>query len=136
MKQLQPGAQEIRLTREMVRAPSNLSVVSIQPERIKVVTSRLLPQTVPIEVLTENAPPKGLSVQSQQVLPAEVKILVPPRLKGKRIRVLTEPIDLSLLDVQQVFTPHLRYPSEIQFPGQGTPCAGGDQGRATHRRRP
>ncbi|MCL2670186.1 MAG: diadenylate cyclase [Syntrophaceae bacterium] len=121
LTQLQPGAQEIPLTPEMVKAPSNLSVERIQPERIKVVTSRLLSQTVRIEVLTENNPPKGLAVQSIEILPAEANILIPPQLKGKRIRVLTEPIDLSLLDVQQVFTPNLRYPSGVQFTGGKTP---------------
>jgi diadenylate cyclase len=121
LKQLQPGTQEITLKREMVKTPSNLSVVGINPERIKVVTSRLLPQTVPIEVLTENAPPKGIAVQNITIMPAEAKILIPRRLRGKRIRVLTEPIDLSLLDVQKVFTPNLRYPADIQFAGGKTP---------------
>ncbi len=54
-------------------------------------------------------------------MPIEVKVLIPRRLRGKRIRVLTEPIDLSLLDVQKIFTPALRYPPEIQFPGGKTP---------------
>ncbi|MDA8123883.1 MAG: diadenylate cyclase [Deltaproteobacteria bacterium] len=121
LKQLRPGAQEITLKREMVKAPSNLSVVGISPERIKVVTSRLLPQTVPIEVLTENAPPKGIAIQSITILPKEAQILIPRRLRGKRIRILTEPIDLSLLDVQKVFTPNLRYPADIQFAGGKTP---------------
>ncbi len=121
LKQLRPGSQEITLTREMVKSPSNLVVSSITPERIKVVTSRLLPLVVPIEVLTENAPPQGMAVQRITVSPPEIKVLIPRRLRGKRIRILTEPVDLSLLDVQKVFTPALRYPSDIQFAGGKTP---------------
>jgi diadenylate cyclase len=121
LKQLRAGAQEIELTREMVKAPSNLSVTDINPERIKIVTSRLLPLTVPIEVLTENAPPSGFAVQQITVTPSEVKVLIPRRLRGKRIRVMTEPLDLSILDVQKVFTPALRYPSDVQFIGGKTP---------------
>ncbi len=34
---------------------------------------------------------------------------------------MTEPIDLSLLDVQSVFTPPLRYPPDIQFAGGKAP---------------
>ena len=121
LKQLRPGSQEITLTRDMVKLPSNLTVVSITPERIRITASRLLPLTVPIEVLTENKPPPGITVQTITVVPIEVKVLIPRRLRGKRIRVLTEPIDLSLLDVQKIFTPALRYPPEIQFPGGKTP---------------
>ncbi len=121
LKQLRPGPQEITLTREMVKGPSNLVVSSISPEQIKVVTSRLLPLVVPIEVLTENAPPQGMAVQRITVTPPEVKVLIPRRLRGKRIRILTEPVDLSILDVQKVFTPALRYPPEIQFAGGKTP---------------
>jgi len=121
LKQLRPGTQDITLTRDMVKVPSNLTVAAISPERIRVVTSRLLPLTVPIEVLTENTPPRGLVVQNITASPSEVKVLIPRRLRGKRIRILTEPIDLSLLDVQKVFTPALRYPPEIQFPGGKPP---------------
>jgi len=121
LKQLRPGTQEIKLTPEMVKTPSNLSVAGISPERIKIVASRLLPLTVPIEVLTENKPPQGFVVQSIRVTPSEVKVLIPRRLRGKRIRVMTEPIDLSLLDVQKIFAPGLRYPSDVQFAGGKTP---------------
>jgi uncharacterized protein (TIGR00159 family) len=121
LKQLRPGAQEITLKREMVKAPSNLSVAGINPERIKVITSRLFPLAVPIEVLTEGAPPQGLAVQKITVSPTEVKVLIPGRLRGKRIRVMTEPLDLSLLDVQKIFTPALRYPQDVQFAGGKAP---------------
>jgi len=121
LSQLRPGTQEISLTRDMVKAPSNLSVASITPGRIKITTSRLIRLAVPIEVLTENQPPRELSVQSITASPAEAQILIPRRLRGKKIRIMTEPIDLSLLDVQSVFTPPLRYPSDIQFSGGKAP---------------
>jgi len=121
LKQLRPGVHEITLIREMVKVPSNLSIADINPERIKVIASRLFPLTVPIEVLTDNSPPQGLAVQKITVTPTEVKVLIPGRLRGKRIRVLTEPLDLSLLDVQKVFAPALRYPQDIQFSGGKAP---------------
>ena len=118
---LPPGRQEVTITRNMVKTPSNLTVAGISPERITVVTSRLISMTVPIEVLTENAPPHGLAVQKIIATPAEVRILIPRRLRGKRIRILTEPIDLAQLDVQKAFAPSLRYPSDIQFAGGKAP---------------
>jgi uncharacterized protein (TIGR00159 family) len=119
--QFRPGTQEITLTQDMIKTPSNLSVASISPGRIKVTTSRLLRLTVPIEVLTENNPPRQMSVQGITASPAEAQVLIPRRLRGKKIRVMTEPIDLSLLDVQSVFTPPLRYPPDIQFAGGKAP---------------
>lgn len=121
LAQLRPGTQEITLTQDMIKAPSNLSVASISPGRIKITTSRLLRLTVPIEVLTENNPPREMSVQGITASPAEAQVLIPRRLRGKKIRVMTEPIDLSLLDVQSVFTPPLRYPPDIQFAGGKAP---------------
>ncbi len=121
LAQLPPGRQEVTLTRNMVKTPSNLAVAGISPERITVVTSRLISMTVPIEVLTENIPPQGLAVQKITATPAEARILIPPKLRGKRIRILTEPIDLAQLDVQRAFTPSLRYPPDIQFAGGKTP---------------
>jgi diadenylate cyclase len=121
LAELQPGKQEVPLTRGMVKTPSNLSVTSISPERITVTTSRLISMTVPIEILTENTPPQGLGVEKITATPSEVRILIPRRLRGKRIRILTEPVDLAQLDVQKAFTLSLRYPSEIQFAGGKTP---------------
>ena len=115
LAQFPPGKQEVTLTRDMVKTPSNLAVAGISPERITVVTSRLISMTVPIEVLTENNPPPGLAVQQIIATPAEARILIPRRLRGKRIRILTEPIDLAQLDVQKAFSPSLRYPPDIQF---------------------
>lgn len=121
LARIRPGVQEIVLTRDMVKVPSNLSVAGITPERIKVTTSRLLPVTIPVEVLTESKPPPGITVQSITASPATVKVLIPYRLRNKRVRILTDPVDLSLLDVQRVFTPSLRYPAEVQFPGGKKP---------------
>jgi diadenylate cyclase len=121
LAQLQPGKQEVTLTRGMVKTPSNIAVTGISPDRITIVTSRLISMTVPIEVLTENIPPQGVAVQKITATPAEARILVHRKLRGKRIRILTEPIDLAQLDVQRAFTPSLRYPPDIQFAGGKAP---------------
>jgi diadenylate cyclase len=121
LAQLQPGRQEVALTAAMVKTPSNIVVAGISPERITIVTSRLISMTVPIEVLTENIPPKGVVVQNITATPAEARILIHRKLRGKRIRILTEPIDLAQLDVQRAFTPSLRYPPDIQFAGGKPP---------------
>ena len=121
LAELKPGTHEISLTRDMIKAPSNLSVVNISPGKIKITTSRLLRVTLPVEIITENSPPEGFAIKSIAASPAGVPALIPRRLRGKDIRILTEPIDLSLLDVQGVFNPALRYPPDIQFPSGKAP---------------
>lgn len=121
LAELPPGKQEVTLTPAMVKAPSNIEVTAISPERITIVTSRLISMTVPIEVLTENNPPQGITIQQITATPSEARILIHRKLRGKRIRILTEPIDLSQLDIQRAFTPSLRYPPDIQFAGGKPP---------------
>jgi len=115
LEKVRPGKQEILLTAKMVKNASNLNVTSIRPERVTVSTSRLLPVSVPIETLTDNKPPPGIEVESITVTPREARVLIPKNLSGKRVRIITDPVDLSQLDVQRAFTPTLRYPKEIRF---------------------
>jgi uncharacterized protein (TIGR00159 family) len=122
LKNLRAGKQEIYLTGKMVKNTASLSVASINPDRITVTTSRLMPLSSRIEVLTENKPPPGIEVESISVAPAEVRILVPKYLSGKRIRIMTEPIDLSQLDVQRAFSPSIKYPNDIRFVGGKPPA--------------
>ncbi|MBW6486269.1 MAG: diadenylate cyclase [Syntrophobacterales bacterium] len=115
LEKIRPGKQEILLTGKMVKNAPNLSVTSIRPEKVIVSTSRLLPVSVPIEAITDNKPPAGIEVESITVTPRETRVLIPKTLSGKRVRIITEPVDLSQLDVQRAFTPSLRYPKEIRF---------------------
>lgn len=122
LKNIKAGKQEIYLTGKMVKNTVSLSVASINPDRITVATSRLMPFSSRIEVLTENKPPRGIEVESISVTPAEVRILIPKRLSGKRIRIMTDPIDLSQLDIQRAFSPSIRYPNDIRFVGGKPPA--------------
>jgi diadenylate cyclase len=122
LKKLQAEKQEIYLTGKMVKNTASLSVASINPDRITVATSRLVPLNPRIEVLTENKPPAGIEVESISVVPGEARILVPKHLSRKRIRIMTKPIDLSQLDVQRAFSPSLKYPNDIRFVGGKPPA--------------
>lgn len=121
LEKIHSGKQDIYLTAKMVKNTSNLNVASINPERITVSTSRLIPLSIPIEPVTENSPPEGIEIEAITVNPKEVRVIIPQKLKGKRIRVVTEPVDLSQLDVQRAFTPSLRYPKDIRFVGGKPP---------------
>ncbi len=121
LEKVQPGKQEIILNGKMVRNAPNLTVTSISPERITVSTSRLVPVSIPIEAITESTPPVGIAVDSISITPREARVFIPKRLSGKRVRIVTEPIDLSQLDIQRAYTPSLRYPRDIRFVGGKPP---------------
>jgi hypothetical protein len=116
LSHIREGRHEILLTKDMMKIPSNLSVVGIYPHEVTVVASRLVPVSVPIEIRTKNKPPKGLSIQQISVVPSSVWVLVPSETAKKRITIQTEEIDLArLTDMNTTLKPDLRFPSTIQF---------------------
>ena len=121
LSQIQEGKQEIVLTKDMIRTPFNLSVVGIKPGRITIAASKFIHVSVPVKVITENAPAPGIIIQKITANPASVKVLAPGRMLKSGIKIQTEPIDLNPLTSTQTFTPRLLYPPEIQFEGGRPP---------------
>ena len=116
LSHIREGHQTIVLTKDMMKIPSNLSVVGIYPHEMTVTASRLIPVSVPIEIRTKNKVPKGFSVQQMSVVPSSVRVLVPSDAPKKRITIQTEEIDLAkIIDTNTVLKPDLRFPSSIQF---------------------
>jgi len=110
------GRHEIVLTKEMVKVPSNLAVVAIQPQEITVTAYRLVPVEVPVVVLTKNRPPRGVSIQEIVAVPATVQVLAPSHTTAERLTIHTEEIDLSMVpEGGATLEPAVRYPSSVQF---------------------
>jgi diadenylate cyclase len=120
LSQIQDVKQEIVLTRDMIRTPFNLSVVSIKPGKVTIAASKFTRVSIPIDVITENSPVPPAVVQKITVSPSSVKVLLPGRLYKSGVKIQTEPINLKSLTSTQTFTPRLIFPSEIQFE-QGKP---------------
>lgn len=116
VSQLQDGRQEFVITKEMLNAPSYLSVASISPSRLEVRAAHLEPVSYPIEVMTANHPAPGLKVQRITVTPPNIKILLPVKVQQRNIKIQTEPIDLSQLSMSTIVEPKIIYPLEAQFP--------------------
>jgi uncharacterized protein (TIGR00159 family) len=115
LSKLQEGRQEFAVTKEMLNAPSNLSVASITPGRVEVRAAHLAPVSYPVEVVTANRPGPGLKVQRITVTPAQVKILLPIRSQQNPVKIQTEPIDLSQLTTSTIIEPNIHYPPEARF---------------------
>ncbi|HVO67854.1 MAG TPA: diadenylate cyclase [Syntrophales bacterium] len=122
LSQLQEGRQEIMLTKEMINTPSNLTVVGIKPSRITVNTSRFIRVTVPIEVVTENAPAAGVTIQKITVTPSSIKILIPSKLYRDKMKIQTAPIDLRQITSTTTLAPKLSVPPDVHFEGGSEPA--------------
>jgi diadenylate cyclase len=115
------GRQEVDLSSDKMKTPSNISVVSITPSRISLVASRLHLMTAPVEVRTEGNLSSGVVLGKIEVNPQKVEVLVPGRLRGSNIRIPTEPIDLKEVTGRDIFYPRLVAPAEVHFEGGKPP---------------
>jgi uncharacterized protein (TIGR00159 family) len=122
LSQLQEGKQDIVLTKEMIRIPSNMNVVGIKPGRITLTASRLVRVSIPLEIVTENSPPPGVTIQKITATPSSLKVLLPSTVNRNKIKIQTVPIDLRAVTSPTTLTPKLIVPPDIQFEGGKQPA--------------
>lgn len=115
------GKQKFLLTKNMVDVPPSVSVVSIDPGEINLVASRLVPVSVPVAVVTQNAPSAGRTVEKITVIPGKVRVLVPRKLAQERISIRTATIDLATIPTTTSVVRELVVPPEVQFEGGRAP---------------
>ncbi len=121
LSQIREGWNEITLSKDMVRRPSDLTVVGISPAQIGMTASRLIQASAPIQVITQGRPPSGLSVQMISTAPPDVSVLIPGKVHQNGIRIKTEPIDLEKVTATTTVDARLILPSHIQFAGDKQP---------------
>ena len=121
MSQIKQGGQEVTLTKDMLNAPSSLSIVGIKPERIHVMAYRLLRVSLPVEVKTTGSLPPNITLQRIEVAPPAVSVLISPRLRNNGTVLKTKPLDLSSINTTTTFNPELLLPPEVRFIGDKPP---------------
>ena len=113
---IKQGGQEVILSKELVRTPSNISVLSIKPDRIHIIAYRLLPVSLPVEVRTTGTTPPGISLQKIEAMPATLKVLVPPKLVNSNgLRLRTKPIDLKNVSSSVTLNSDIILPPNARF---------------------
>jgi uncharacterized protein (TIGR00159 family) len=119
---IREGKQEIELTAEMIKTPSSIAVLDINPKRIALSASKLHARMAPVEVRTEGTLATGLVLQKIEAKPVTVPILVPRRLRSADFQIPTETIDLRRISKTTTITPKLLPPPEVYFEGGKTPA--------------
>lgn len=113
--------REYILSKDMLNAPSNLSVAEIAPARIRVYASKLITYTLPVNVPVRNSPPHNLSLQRIAISPSTVKVLIDPRIHPDQIRIETEPIDLQEISGTTTIATKVVLPVGVSFPDGKSP---------------
>jgi len=112
---IREGEQNVVITRDMVRIPSNLSLEGIKPDAVQITAYKLVPVEVPIEVSTKGDLPAGLTLKRIEVTPSSVTVLAPLAFRKEGIKIGTEAIGLEQVTETRTLVPKLLIPTEIRF---------------------
>ena len=120
--------REFTLTKDMVNAPSSLSIDDIRPAKIRVYASKQVSAILPVHVVTRNRLPDDLTLQKIMLSPAKVLVMMDSRMKSEEINLETEPIDL-----QNIFSSVTMVLKVVPTAGVSFPDGQSSQVRATIR---
>ena len=118
---IKDGENKFLLTKDLIRYPSGLSVVNIQPEEVSLLVYRLISLNVPVELKTESRPPKGINIFQIKVEPDQVQVIAPSITPPDKLKITAETIDLKSITETKTFIPKLIIPTEIRFPQDKIP---------------
>ena len=113
--------REFLLTREMINAPSNLSVEEISPTKIRIYASKQVPANLTVSAATHNSLPDHLALQRITISPASVRVMMDPRLHPEDIKLLTQPIDLQTISSSLTLALKVIQPAGVSFPNGEAP---------------
>ncbi len=114
MTGIKEGRQELPIGNNNIGHPSNLTVVSINPNTIKLEAHILNRFEAPIDVSISGTLSKELQMKKITVSPASVHLKAPKR-DIRNIKIKTEPIDLRAVKTTTRLTPQLVVPPEARF---------------------
>jgi YbbR domain-containing protein len=122
MAGVKEGRQEILIGNNNIQYPSNLTVVSINPNKIKFTAHMLRNIDVPVKANLQGALSKGLRIRKITVSPSSVWVKIDPKDK-ETVNILTEPVDLGKITTTTKLTLQLVVPPEVLFSGGKQPSA-------------
>jgi uncharacterized protein (TIGR00159 family) len=117
---IQPGTQRVKLTPHALELPSGLTVHEIDPQSATFTASQLVPRELPVRAELTGQLPRTLSLSGTEIVPPRLRLMVRAAV-GERVKTLrTEPIDLSEITGNAVFTRGVVVPAGTRL-GRGEP---------------
>ncbi|MBN2515835.1 MAG: diadenylate cyclase CdaA [Deltaproteobacteria bacterium] len=114
MSNVEEGKQDILLGANLLKHPSNLTLVGIRPNKIQLVAHNMIPIEVPIKVETSGTISPDLIVRNIEANPKAIKVMALPK-DEKRLTILTEPIDLRSIITTSTLTPKVVLPPNVRL---------------------
>ncbi|MCX5848738.1 MAG: diadenylate cyclase [Deltaproteobacteria bacterium] len=108
--------REFTFTKDMVNAPSSLTIADIVPAKIHVYASKSIPWTFPVHINTQNSLSENLSLQKISVTPSKIRVLIGSQAKPEQIKIETEPIDLQKIFFTTTLDTKIVLPAGVSFP--------------------
>lgn len=115
MTGLGDGENSFPLTKDLIGSTSGLSVVSMEPDAIRLYAYRVIPLTIPVEMETKGRSPSGVTIREIKVEPKEVSVIVPSTVPRSQLTIVTEPIDLKTITETITLSPKLVIAPDIRF---------------------
>lgn len=112
MAGIKDGRQEMLIGNKNVQHPSNVTVVGINPNKIKLVAHKLVSIEIPVKVTLSGALSKGLNLGKVTASPASINVKVLKK-DSKKIKVETQPVNLAEISDTARLTCNLIVPPEI-----------------------
>jgi diadenylate cyclase len=122
LSQIREGTQNIILSRDMIPIPKNLNLVSIKPESIRITGYKLKLIPIPLKVKTTGSLPGNLVMESIEVSPTLIKVLVPEKIDSSKLIMWTEPINLATVTRTLTLEPKLITPPDVRLKNGQAPA--------------
>ncbi len=113
--------REFVLTKDMINAPSSISISDISPAKIRVYATRMVGATLAVHVPTRNRPPDSTALHKITWSPATIRVLMDPRLNPEDVRLETEPVDLENISSSVITTLRVLPVAGVSFPDGKAP---------------
>jgi diadenylate cyclase len=113
MTAVKEGKQQVLIGTENLQHPSNVTVVDIKPAKIGFVARKLVRIDAPIEVRTSGSLPEGLKLKKIDIVPASIQVITLSK-NIKKLKIVTEPINLEEISETTKLTAQLIIPEEVQ----------------------
>ncbi len=98
LSRVKKGSNTIYLTKESVRLPSSLTVSSIRPEYIKIVTEEIVRKRIPVKPFITGSPLKGYFIRDVRIEPSFIEIEGLKSQLSKLRYVSTEEVNIEGID--------------------------------------
>ena len=89
------GRQSYSLTSDMLKIPSNLELVKLEPRKVWITAYRLRPRQLRVELISKGSLPYGYKIKSVDLSPRTISAMAPATLPARALVAKTEPLDFS-----------------------------------------